>query len=169
MDISWEWVMRIEYVSMILTTFFAICFLAGLFPEDFKKIVKYIALSVLALFALSVLVLPSAEFIPAIMIYLGFSIIILIYALIVITKAFAESRGGSAMMLLTMFFGSVAFGYAIVCYLAFFEINMVIFNCSFILLGILLSFSVSIRLSRMDYLAEKSVLTLEHFFPIDKK
>ena len=169
MDISWEWVMRIEYVSMMLTTFFAICFLASLFPEDFKKKVKYIALSVLALFVLSILVLPPSEFISAIVIYLGFSTIILMYVLTVIAKAFAESRGGSTMMLLTMFFGSVAFGYAIVCYLAFFEINMVIFNCSFILLGIMLSFSVSIRLSRMDYLAEKSVLTLEHFFPGDKK
>src|SRR6185369_2695487 len=105
----------------------------------------------------------------AIVIYLGFSTIILMYVLTVIAKAFAESRGGSAMMLVTMFFGSIAFGYAIVCYLAFFEINMIIFNCSFILLGILLSYSVSVRLSKMDYLAETSVLTMEHFFPVDKK
>jgi hypothetical protein len=156
--------MRVEYLSLMFTTVFALLFIASLFQSDFKKWVRVITMVIGAIFSCSLFVLPSEIFVPAVWIYLGFSTLVLIYILVVIIKAFVDDRGGATMMLVTMFAGSLTFGYVIGCFLGYIEINMLIYDCSFVVLAILIVISVSVRLSRIDRLSETSVLTLEHFF-----
>ncbi len=163
-SLSWVWLMRLEYLSLMFTTVFAMLFISSLFPSDFQKLVKSITIAIVVVFSASLLVLPSEMFVPAIWIYLGFSSVVLSYILIVIMKAFVNDRGGATMMLVTMFAGSLTFGYVIICFLGYFEINMLIYDFSFIVLAILIVISVSVRLSRIDRLSETSVLTMEHFF-----
>ncbi len=163
-DLPWAWLMRIEYWSMIFTTAFALLFIASLFPNDFKKNIKIGALAISGLFAISVFFFSPNTFIPQIRVYLGFSCIVLAYVFVVIAKAFVDERGGVTLMLLSMFMGSLAFGYAIVSYFGFFDMKMMVYDISFSILSVMLSVSVWARLSKMDRLSETSVLTMEHFF-----
>jgi hypothetical protein len=167
-DIDWIWLVRIEYLSLVSTTIFAVLFIAGLFPQDFNRRIKLAVIIICSAFAISIMVLNAHQFVPAIVIYLGFSILVVVYALFVNLKAFVNSRKGVVMMLITMICGSIAFGYAIICYLAFWPTNMFVYNGSFIILGIMLLISVSIRLSKMEHLSETNVLTLEHFYQTEE-
>ncbi len=168
-DLSWALLMRVEYLTMIFTTAFAMLFIASLFPSDFKKSIKTVALAISGLFAISVILLSPIQFIPQIRVYLGFSCLVLVYVFYVITKAFLDERGGSTMMLISMFMGSLAFGYAIISYFGLFEMNMMIYDISFMVLGLMLSFSVAVRISKIDRLSEAKVLTMEHFFAENRK
>jgi len=163
-NVSWVWLMRLEYLSLMFTTVFAMLFIASLFQSDFQKWVKTITVLIVVVFSVTLLVLPSEIFVPAIWIYLGFSSVVLFYIMFVIMKAFVNDRGGASMMLMTMFAGSLTFGYVIICFLGYFEINMLIYDFGFIVLAILIVISVSVRLSRIDRLSETNVLTMEHFF-----
>ncbi|MBS1507725.1 MAG: hypothetical protein JSS79_13875 [Bacteroidetes bacterium] len=163
-NVPWALLMRLEYLSLMFTTVFAMHFIASLFPHDFQKWVKRTTDVIVSLFSISIVALPAEIVVPAISIYLGFSTVVLSYILFVIIKAFVDDRGGATIMLVTMFAGSLTFGYVIVCFLGYFETNMFIYNIGFIILAILLVISVSVRLSRIDRLSETSVLTMEHFF-----
>lgn len=163
-NVPWAMLIRLEYLSLMFTTVFAMHFIASLFPSDFKKWVKRVTNVIIAVFSISIVVLPIDVVVPAISIYLGFSSVVLSYIVVVIIKAFVDNRGGATMMLLTIFTGSLMFGYVIICFLGYFETNMVIYDVGFVVLAILLVISVSVRLSRIDRLSETSVLTMEHFF-----
>jgi len=165
LDLSWETQMRIEYLSMIFSTILGLLFIASLFPQDFKKIAKMLALTICTAFSISVLYLPPAIFISYASIYLGFSCLVLTYVLFVIMRAFLDNRGGSTIMLITIFIGCLTFGYVIISYLGFLEMNMIVYNVGFVILWIMLVSSVSVRLSKIDRLSESNVLTMEHFFP----
>ncbi|GHN01367.1 hypothetical protein WSM22_28560 [Cytophagales bacterium WSM2-2] len=165
LELSWKMQMRIEYLSVILTTVLAMFFIGSLFPQDFKKYVKTATLILGSAFCISVLVLPPGVFITYLWIYLAFSSLVLLNVLFLIMKAFLNNRGGSTIMLITILLGSITFGYVIITYLGFYEINLMVYNVSFIILWVMLAASVSVRLSKIDRLSETSVLTMEHFFP----
>jgi hypothetical protein len=167
-DLPWNYLIRIEYLSIYCTMVTALWFLSSLFPIDFRnKKLKVIFLVLCSIFSLFTLFTEAIVFTQYLILFLSVGILLIIYLLFVISKAFINDRAGSTIMLITLLLGAITFGYVIIAYIGYMETNMVVYNFGFIILFTLLAISMSVRLSKLAGRDESDMLTFDQLYKND--
>jgi len=164
-NISWEWMVKLEHLTIFFTIITALLFVSSLFPKDFdNKWLKVLFPSLAVAFSIFSLVAEPITFTAYLFVYMLVAICLIAYVIMVIVKAFIYERAGSTIMLVTILLGSLTFGYVVLSYLAIIEINMFIYNLSFIILYSMLTVSMSVRLAKLSTENEGDVLTFDQLY-----
>jgi hypothetical protein len=162
-DMNWSLCAKVEYVTLCLSVLFGSLLIDRLFPRDVHKLFRTIYGGVCLLFILFTLVTPPLVFSTFVQLYVALSALLLGSILVIITKAYIESRHGLSILIVSMFLAVVMFGYVILAYQGLFELNILIFNGGFVMLFLLSGFAVSRRLNKMATTYDYDLMTIEQF------
>jgi hypothetical protein len=89
---------------------------------------------VCSVFTLFTLLTPPLQFTRYVQLYLAFSGLLLISILVIVFRAYLESRQGMGILIYCLFLAAVLFGYVILAYEGLFALNPFIFNGGFLIL-----------------------------------
>ncbi|MBT1703380.1 7TM-DISM domain-containing protein [Chryseosolibacter indicus] len=163
--VPWLWLVKLEHLSIYFTIVTALMFVSSLFPKDFNSKVLKIVFTVLsALFSMFALLTEPVTFTAYLFVYMLAAICLIIYVIIVIAKAFVYERAGATLMLATILLGALTFGYVVLSYLGVIEINILVYNFSFVILYTLLAVSMGVRLFMMNLTEENEMLTFDQLY-----
>jgi hypothetical protein len=162
-DINWALSVRIEYITLYLSTLFGSLVIGRLFPRDVNKVFRTIYVICCLLFTVFTLLTPPLLFTKFVQLYIGLSAILLISIAVIITKAYIESRQGLNYLLICLILAVVMFAYVIFSYEGLFELNEIIFNTGFFTLFLLSGIAMATRLSKMASTYDYDILTLDEF------
>ncbi len=162
-DISWELCARFEYITLYLTTLFGSLLIGGLFPRDVNKIFRIVYIITCSLFTIFTLLTPPIVFTQFVQLYIALSGALLASILVIVTKAYIESRQGLGFLIVCLFFAVVMFAYVILAFQGLFELNMLIFNGGFLVLFLLCGIATAARVTKMNTTQDYDVLTIDSF------
>lgn len=160
-DINWSLVIKIEYITLYLSTLFGSLWLGSLFPRDVNRVFRVIYIASCSLFTIFTVVAPPVLFTQFVQLYLGLSSILLLCMLIIISKAYIEGRQELSFLILSMMFGIIMFGYVILAYQGLFEVNALIFNTGFFLLFLFAGIATIRRLGKTQTTYDYDKFTME--------
>jgi hypothetical protein len=162
MPISWEWMVKLEHLTIFLTIITALLFISSLFPREFNNRILRVSFPAFAVgFSAFALVAAPITFTAYLKVYMLVAIALIIYVIVAISKAFVYERAGATLMLITIILGALTFGYVVLSYLAIIEINMIVYNLSFIILFTMLTISMWVRVAKMNPADETDILTFD--------
>jgi hypothetical protein len=148
-NINWHFLVRTEYISLYLSTLFGSLLVGSLFPKEVSKVFRMIYIIACVSFTVFTLVAAPLLFTAYIQLYLGLSTILLISILVVVAKAYSESREGVSILLAAAFLAVAMFGYVIMAYQGLFAFNDMFFNVGFLLMFILTLLAVNERIEKI--------------------
>ncbi len=148
-DINWHFLVRTEYISLYLSTLFGSLLVGSLFPKEVSKVFRIIY--IIACFSFTVFTLGFSPmlFTTYIQLYLGLSSILLLSIIVIVARAYSESREGVTLILAAAAMAVAMFGYVIMAYQGLFSLNDMFFNIGFLLMFILTLMAVSERIQKM--------------------
>jgi hypothetical protein len=154
-DFSWVIAVKIEYITIYLSTFFGCLLMVHLFPRDVNnKMFPRFILGASAFFTLFTLATPPVVFTKFVQLYTALSALLLIGMLAILVRCYMRSRGGSEIITLATFLAVIIFGYVILAYEGVFELNVVVYNIAFLFLFAFIGLAVSIRMNKMRVVRE---------------
>jgi hypothetical protein len=162
-DIDWSVCVRIEYITLYLSMLFGSLVIGRLFPRDVNETFRNIYVISCLLFTLFTLVTPPLLFTKFVQLYLGLTAILLISILVIITKAYIESRQGLTYLLVCLILAVIMFAYVLFAYQGLFELNPIIFNAGFFLIFLFSGIAMATRLNKMATTYDYDILTLDEF------
>jgi hypothetical protein len=148
-NINWHFLVRTEYISLYLSTLFGSLLVGSLFPKEVSKVFRMIYIIACVSFTAFTLVASPLLFTAYIQLYLGLSTILLISILVIVAKAYSESREGVSILLAASFLAVAMFGYVIMAYQGLFAFNDMFFNVGFLLMFILTLLAVNERIEKI--------------------
>lgn len=148
-DINWHFVVRAEYISLYLSTLFGSLLVGSLFPKETSKVFRMIYIIACFSFTVFTLVVAPMLFTTYVQLYLGLSTILLLSIIVIVARAYSESREGVTLILAAAFMAVAMFGYVIMAYQGLFTLNEMFFNIGFLLMFILTLLAVSERIQKM--------------------
>ena len=160
-DINWYLCTRVEYISIYLSTLFGSLLVGTLFPRDVNKTFRRFFIIACLGFTAFTLIAPPILFTSFVQLYLGLSSILLLSILVIVIKAYVQSRHGAGLLLLTAFFAVSSFGYVILAYQGLIELNELIFNMVFLIQFILTLATVIRRVNKMDTTKDYDLITFD--------
>ena len=160
-DINWNLVVRTEYISLYLSTLFGSLLVGSLFPKEVSKVFRIIYILACISFTVFTLAVPPVLFTAYVQLYLGLSTILLISILVVVARAYSESREGIALLLAAALMAVAMFGYVILAYQGLFSLNEMFFNIGFLLMFILALMAVGERIDKMGSDKDFGKMTFE--------
>lgn len=164
-SISWEWLIKLEHLTIFFTIITALLFVSSLFPKDFNsRVLKLLFPGLAVLFSIFALLTEPVIFTDYLVTYMAVAICLIAYVIFVIAKAFVYERAGSTIMLVSILLGAITFGYVVLSYLGLLEINMMFYNFSFMILYTMLTISMSVRIANMNFTNENDVLTFDQMY-----
>jgi hypothetical protein len=86
---------------------------------------------------------------------------LLIYLIVIIVRAYIESRQGASYLLMCLLLGVLMFAYVILAYEGVFELNELFFNIGFLTLFLLTAGAMAIRIFRMSTTYDYDSLTFD--------
>ncbi len=149
-DINWNLVVRTEYISLYLSTLFGSLLVGSLFPREVSKVFRIIYILACISFTVFTLAVSPVLFTAYVQLYLGLSTILLLSILVVVARAYSESREGIALLLAAALMAVAMFGYVILAYQGLFALNEMFFNIGFLLMFILSLMAVGKRIDKID-------------------
>jgi len=149
-DINWYLGVRIEYITIYLTTLFGSLLVGNLFPQDVNSAFRWFFVITCVCFTAITLVAPPVFFTSFLQVYLGLGIVLLVSILVIVVKAYFESRNGAGFVMLCALLGVIIFGYVILYYEGFIQLNELAYNIGFLIEFILLFFAVTQRINKMN-------------------
>jgi len=161
-DINWSLCVKIEYITLYLSTLFGSLLLGRLFPREVNKVFRYGYIACCLLFTIFTLVTPPSIFTQFVQLYLALSAILLFSMLVIVTKAYIENRQGINNLVICIFFAVIMFAYVILAYEGLFELNAIVFNTGFFILFLFTGIATIIRLNKMAKHLDYDILTLDH-------
>lgn len=141
-EIPWAWVVRLEYLSIYLTTLIGLMLITTLFPLDFSITFRRFYIVAGLFFVLVTTLTEPLFFTRYVNVYLAFSASVVLATLSVAIKAFIYDRQGSGLLITAILLGVVLFGYVILSYENILEFNELIFNLGFLSLFILAAMGI---------------------------
>jgi hypothetical protein len=162
-DVSWELCVRFEYITLYLTTLFGSLLIGALFPRDVNKIFRMVYIVTCSLFTLLTLLTAPVVFTQFVQLYIALSGALLASILVIVTKAYIESRHGLGFLIVCLFFAVVMFAYVILAFQGLFELNMMIFHGGFLMLFLLGGIATASRVIKMNTTQDYDVLTIDSF------
>jgi hypothetical protein len=139
---DWNWVVRLEYLSLYLSTLFGFLVITELFPLDFSPFFKWVFVTISTIFCLGTIVTSPLLFTAYVQIYLAFSTTVLIVILFVLVKAFINDRVGATPIIISVLLGVVLFAYVILSYQYIVTLDEFIYHIGFLALFLLMSASI---------------------------
>jgi hypothetical protein len=139
---DWKWVVRLEYLSLYLSTIFGFLVITRLFPADFSPFFKWVFSAIATIFCLVTMTTLPLTFTAYVQIYLAFSTTVLIVILFVLVKAFINDRVGATPIIISVLLGVVLFAYVILSYQYILTLNEFIYHIGFLALFLLMSASI---------------------------
>jgi hypothetical protein len=133
-DLNWYAVVRVEYISLYLTTLFGLLFVSSLFPDDVNRTFQGFYIFFTIVFTVFTLVTEPIVFTGFVQLYLAFASLLVVTSLITLVKAFINARAHVHYYIASYLFGIGLFGYVIVAYERAVELNEIVFNVGFFLL-----------------------------------
>lgn len=149
-DINWTVLVIVEYISLYSSTLFGALLVGSLFPSETKKPVHYFFIIACACFTFFTLVASPVIFTRFVHVYLGLSTVLLIAIMMILFKAYIESRQGATFLIICTLIGVLMFGYVILAYEGLFELNELFFNTGFLGLFLLAAMAMIRRLGKMS-------------------
>lgn len=146
-EIPWVSVVRVEYITLYLSTLFGLLFVAGLFPKDFSRSFKWLYIIAAVLFTITTLFTAPLFFTQYVMVYLTFSGLLIVAILFILMRAFINDRRGISLLLGCLLVGSLLFGYVILAYLNVTIMYEELFNIGFLLIFMLATAALYHRLA----------------------
>ncbi len=161
-DINWYVCVRIEYISLYLSTLFGSLLVSSLFPRDANKYFRLFFIITGVCFTIFTIVAPPVIFTTYVQLYISLSCILLLSILVIIIKAYMESREGAGLILITALLAVGIFGYVILAYLGLFELNEFVFNIGFLIQFIFILTTVIRRIYKMETTQDYDMMTFDH-------
>ncbi|MFZ6001324.1 MAG: hypothetical protein ACOYW3_12515 [Bacteroidota bacterium] len=149
-DLDWSLCLRIEYITIYLSTLFGSLVVGILFPKDVGRLARTIYLVICGIFTLFTLVTDPILFTRYVQLYLGFSSILLISILVIVFHAYIENRQGISLLIVSLFLAAVLFGYVILSYEGLFELSPLLFNGGFLVFFVVSGLAVLYRLHKIE-------------------
>lgn len=143
---DWEWQVKIEYITLYLTSVWAALFFSKLFQEYSNVLLTYLPIILNITFIIFTLLTPAIVFTRWISIYLGVAALVILYGVILIVRALITDRAGSWFLMSTIWIGVLLFGYDIVAYQGSFPYNIVFLNIGYVLIFILTTIALLFHL-----------------------
>jgi hypothetical protein len=162
-DIDWSLCVRIEYITLYLSTLFGSLVIGRLFPRDVNKVFRMIYIISCLIFTIFTLLTPPLLFTKFVQLYLALSALLLISILVIITKAYIESRQGLTYLLVCLILAVIMFAYVLFAYQGLFELNPIVYNTGFFLIFLFCGIAMATRLSKMATTYDYDILTLDEF------
>ena len=163
----WWITTRLEYLSLYFSEFLFTLYVLHLYPAQAIKVLSSITAIVCALFCISVLILPASIFTMLINVFLGFSLLNILYILYVFGNAVHKKITGSLYSLagaLILMFVFVYIGFA---YIKQFKVNegvvIVGYILFFFLQSLILSYRFAHNLKKAKRIAEKALQAKSQF------
>lgn len=169
-DFPWEIAVKIEYITLYLTMIFAISFLSAIFPEDVNHLFRYLFTGCNAIFCLVTLIFHATLYTQFLPVYLSFSLVLLVFIIYVLVRAFIYGRQGVWLIVCCLMLGVVVFAYDLSAYQGFASFNPVIVNAGYLGMFILLGFSLASQFGILKRTSRKSdMLTYEDLYGSARK
>lgn len=148
-NINWYLCVRTEYITIYLTTLFGSLLVGNLFPQDVNNVFRLFFVITCACFTAITLVVPPTFFTSFLQLYLGLGILLLVSILVIVAKAYFESRNGAGFVMFCALLGVIIFGYIILYYEGVVELNELAYNIGFLIQFILMFIAVTQRINKM--------------------
>lgn len=161
-EIPWDVCMRVEYITIYVTTLFGSLLVGRLFPQDVNRVARVLFVIICSVFTLFTLFTPPLLFTRYVQLYLGISSILLLSMLIIIIRAYVANRRGLSYLLGCLLLAIVMFAYVILAYEGVFELNEFLFNGGFVLLFMASGLATFYRLKKMAA-GDEDMLTFDQF------
>lgn len=162
-DLPWVLCVKVEYITLYLSTLFGALLIGRLFPRDVNRVFTIVYAVCCVLFTLFTLATAPVVFTHFVQVYIAFSSVLLVSILVVITKAYIESRQGLSYLIACLLLAVIMFAYVILAYQGLFELNALIFNAGFFLLFFMCGIAVGSRLNKMATTHDYDIMTLDEF------
>lgn len=164
-DFNWNWLIRIEYITLYSTTAYGILFLHRLFDNVNNQVVKYTLVSVNIFFVLFTLFADPIVFSRWLSLYLAVSTITLIYGICIVFMALIrEQTTGAWLLISSILLGITLFGCDLFSYKGLFKYNNLVMNTGYIVIFLLVTISLLIHLSIIKKVKSDSVLTFDELY-----
>lgn len=160
-ELNWYLCVRMEYITLYLSMLFGTLLVGALFPRELNQMVKRFFIYASLCFTIFTLFVSPLVFTRFVQLYLGLSSALLIYLIVIIVRAYIESRQGASYLLMCLLLGVLMFAYVILAYEEVFELNELFFNIGFLTLFLLTAGAMSIRIFRMSTTYDYDSLTFE--------
>ena len=163
----WWITTRLEYLSLYFSEFLFTLYVLNLYPAQASRAVSSIIAVICALFCVSVFVLPAYIFTMLIKVFLGFSLVNMLYTLYVFSSAVRKkmtgsvySLGGAVILVLVFVYIGLAYIQQFKANEAFVIIGYILF---FFLQSLILSYRFAHNLKKAKRVAEKALLAKSQF------
>ncbi|HOX83913.1 MAG TPA: 7TM diverse intracellular signaling domain-containing protein [Chryseolinea sp.] len=160
-DINWYFSARTEYISIYLTTLFGSLLVGSLFPRDVNNVFRLFFIITCGCFTLFTLFATPLIFTTYVQLYLGLSTILLLSILVIIIKAYTESREGAGFIMISALMGVSIFGYVILSYEGIFKLNEIVFNIGFLIQFVITLIAVIRRIHKMKTTEDYDMMTFD--------
>lgn len=144
-NLDWNWVVRVEYLTLYSSTLFGLFFVQEFYPRDFNKRFRPFYIVNSSLFTLTTLFTAPIFFTRFVNVYLAFSALLVVSIIFVLIRAFIQDRKGIAFMSACILIVSCLFGYLILSYENLVPFSSLYFNFGFLMIFILLSLALWFR------------------------
>ena len=169
-DFSWQWVVKIEYITLYLTVIWAALFFRSLFIDISNAIFTYLPVAINLFFVVFTLLTSPLVFTRYVTMYLGIAAVVIVYGVVLIIRALITDRDGSWFLMATIWIGVLIFGYDIVAYQISSSSNIVFLNFGYVLIFILTTIALLYHLGILkSKREEQNVLTMKDIYQSGKK
>lgn len=134
---NWEWVVKIEYITLYLTVIWAALFFDALFQDISNPVFTYLPVAVNLFFILFTLLTPAIIYTRWISIYLAVAVLVIMYGVTMVVRALIIEKDGSWFLMGSIWTGIVLFSYDLAAYYISFSYNIVLINIGYVLIFVL--------------------------------
>jgi hypothetical protein len=168
-EITWTWVIHIEYLSLFLAIALGLKFMQSIYPLDTQNTIIWVFVAVIAAFVASVSILKPLYFTSWLNLYLSVAALSLVYMIYIVARAVAFARYGATYSVFAVLAGLGAFSYNLMAYQGLFDFNPFMYNISYLIIFVLLAFAMFYQRSkRADYRNAPDVLTFDDYYKVEK-
>ncbi len=167
-EFSWNAMIRIEYITLYLTMTWAILFLGRIFAEEGHRMVKYFFVGANIFFIVFTLFIEPLYFTKWLPAYLIMTVLLLIYALIVIIRALVNERAGVWYLTLSISLGICIYAYDLFVYQGVFEYNPIILSTGYILIFSMLAMALLYKINVFKNKKHDDVMRFEDYYKTNK-
>lgn len=160
-NINWYLLVRTEYISLYLSTLVGSLLVGSLFPREVSKVFRIIFLGACAGFTLFTLIASPLLFTAYVQLYLGLSSLLLLSILVIVARAYSESREGASLVLIAAFLAVAMFGYVIMAYQGIFTMNELFFNIGFLVQFMVTLVAIHQRIKKNDAGQDYDLMTFD--------
>jgi hypothetical protein len=169
-EMNWDFLVKIEYLTLFLTAIWASLFFNYLFKDISNFIFTYLPVTLNVFFIVFAVLTPPLIFTQWLSLYLGLEVLVILFCASLIIRSLIMDREGSWFLIASLTVGILVFAYDLAAYQSSFPYNVVFLNIGyvtmFILTALALLFHVNMLKSKN---VKKEYLTYDDLFKSRKK